>query len=96
VFLGKVVGTVVASAKSEGLKGFKLLLIQPLEVKGNNNYKDCGPVIVATDRIGVGSGEIVFLEKSKEAILGLPDLLVPSDASVVGRVDSINVQDNFS
>lgn len=86
MFLGKVVGTVVATAKSEGFEGFKLLLVQPLTA----NKKPKGSPIVATDRIGVGPGELVFLEKSKEAILGLENLLVPSDASVVGRVDSMN------
>lgn len=85
MFLGKVVGTVVATVKSKGFEGFKLLLVQPL----TSEKKPKGSPIVATDRTGVGPGEIVFLEKSKEAILGLDNLLVPSDASVVGRVDSM-------
>lgn len=86
MFLGKVVGTVVASAKSKGFEGFKLLLVQPLTAQ----EKPKGSPIVAIDRTGVGPGELVFLEKSTEAILGLDDLLVPSDASIVGRVDSMN------
>lgn len=75
----------MATAKYEGFQGFKLLLVQPL----NKKKEPKGQPIIATDRIGVGPGEIVFLEKSKEAILGLPDLLVPSDASIVARVDSM-------
>ena len=86
MFLGRIVGTVVATAKCKGFEGFKLLLVQPLTA----DKKPKGTAIVATDRIGVGPGELVFLEKSKEAILGLEDLLVPSDASVVGRVDSMH------
>jgi len=85
--MGRVIGTVVASAKCESLRGFKLLLIQPIDIHG----ADRGASLVATDRTGVGPGEIVLLEKSKEAVLGLADPMVPSDASVVGKVDSSHV-----
>ena len=85
MFLGRVIGNVVATAKVETMEGFKLLLVQPLD----HEEKPSGAPIVATDRVGVGPGELVFLEKSKEAILGLENPLVPSDASVVARVDSM-------
>ena len=85
MFLGKVIGNVVSTVKWETLEGFKLLLIQPLDCR----ERAVGSPIVATDRIGVGVGELVFLEKSKEAVLGLADPLVPSDSSVLARVDAI-------
>lgn len=87
MFLGRVIGNVVATAKVETMEGFKLLLIQPLD----HEQKPNGAPIIATDRVGVGSGELIFWEKSKEAILGLANPLVPSDASVVARVDSMYI-----
>jgi len=90
MFLGRVVGTLVASAKWPTLAGFKLLVVQPLD----RHQRPKGAPIVATDRVGVGPGELVFLEKSKEAILGLPDPMVPSDASIVAKVDSMHFDDD--
>ena len=87
MLLGRVIGNVVATAKVETMEGFKLLLIQPLD----HAQKPNGAPIIATDRVGVGCGELIFWEKSKEAILGLPNPLVPSDASVVARVDSMYI-----
>ena len=87
MFLGRVIGNVVATAKVETMEGFKLLLIQPLD----HEQKPNGAPIIATDRVGVGTGELIFWEKSKEAILGLPNPMVPSDASVVARVDSMYI-----
>ncbi len=86
MYLGRIIGNVVASAKYETFEGFKLLLVQPLD----RHQRPKGAPVVATDRIGVGPGELVFLEKSKEAILGLDNPLVPSDASIVAKVDGMH------
>ena len=67
MFLGRVIGNVVATAKWKTLEGFNLLVVQPLD----RSYRRQGEPLVATDRIGVGPGEIVLLERSKEAVLGL-------------------------
>ena len=85
--LAKVVGTVVATLKDGGLRARKLLLIQPISPSGDPT----GQVLVAIDASGVGVGERVFYVRGREAAFAfLPDL-VPADASIVGKVDAIEI-----
>ena len=85
MYLGRVVGTVVASVKYEGLGGQKLLLVQPLD----HARAPAGPLEVAVDTVRAGPGDLVFLVGSREAALALDPSFVPVDASIVGIVDSV-------
>lgn len=87
MYLGKVVGTVVAQTKAEGLAGQKLLLVQPLD-----HHRDpAGALEVAVDTVRAGAGDLVFLVGSREAALALEPSFVPVDAAVVGIVDAVGV-----
>ena len=86
MYLGRVVGTVVAEQKCEGLLGKRLLLVQPLD----HAQVPVGPVEVAVDTVRAGSGDLVFLVGSREAALALEPSFVPVDAAVVGIVDSVH------
>lgn len=89
MYMGKVVGTVVATHKDEGLVGLKLFLVQPL----NEDLTERGKPIVAIDTIGqAGYGDIVYLARSKESSLPLDRELVPSDAGIMGIIEKINLQ----
>lgn len=88
MFLGKVIGTVVAEIKYEGLKGIKLLVVQPL----NRNRKPVGDPLVAVDTQRAGPGDIVFMEDGREASYTLPVQFVPVEAAVVGIVDQVDVE----
>lgn len=87
MYLGRVVGTVVAERKAEGLGGQKLLLVQPLDHLRN----DSGILEVAVDTVRAGRGDMVFLVGSREAALALSPSFVPVDAAVVGIVDRVAV-----
>jgi ethanolamine utilization protein EutN len=87
MYLGRVVGTVVAQTKSEGLAGQKLLLVQPLD----HEQEPVGGLEVAVDTVRAGSGDLVFLVGSREAALALEPSFVPVDAAIVGIVDSVGV-----
>lgn len=87
MYLGRVVGTVVAERKAEGLQGQKLLLVQPLDHLRNG----AGPLEVAVDTVRAGRGDLVFLVGSREAALALSPSFVPVDAAVVGIVDRVAV-----
>jgi ethanolamine utilization protein EutN len=87
MYLGRVVGTVVAERKAEGLGGQKLLLVQPLDHLRN----DAGSLEVAVDTVRAGRGDLVFLVGSREAALALTPAFVPVDAAVVGIVDRVAV-----
>jgi len=88
MFLGRVVGCVWATVKDPGLKGVRMLLVQPLTA----DLRDAGKRIVCTDWAGAGSGEIVYWVRSKEASFPFLPQEPPTDATVVGIVDSVHLK----
>ena len=85
--LAKVIGTVVATVKSEGLTGQRLLLIQPLD----HHQQPRGRPIVAVDAVQAGPGDLVHTASSREAALALDPWFVPVDSAIVGIVDQVNL-----
>ena len=89
MILGKVIGTVWATRRAEGLEGTKMQLVQPITGEG----KPVGRPIAAFDSVGAGQGETVYYVLQYEATLAFPDRkLVPVDASIVGIVDRLDVE----
>ncbi len=85
MYLGRVVGNVVAQTKYEGLGAQKLLLVQPVDEK----KEPSGGLEVAVDTVRAGPGDLVFLVGSREAALALEPSFVPVDAAIVGIVDQV-------
>jgi len=85
VELARVMGTVVADRKYEGLEGVKLLLVQPLT---SALEPTADPLIVA-DRFSAGVGQVVWWVGGREAALALPETFVPVDAAVVAIADEV-------
>ena len=83
--VARVVGTVVCAHKDERLSGVTLLVIQPLAKDGTPS----GRTLVATDAAGAGVGEDVFFVRGAEASFPFHPRTVPTDASIVGIVDSV-------
>lgn len=86
--LGKVIGNVWATRKEEGLQGLKLLIIQPVDVKGN-------PVrtqFVAADRIGAGIGDDVLVTSGGSSRYIMRENPIPIDAVIIGIIDSTEVE----
>ena len=82
--LGRVMGTVVASTKVDGMEGLKLLIVRPLSA----TLEDAGVPFVATDASAqAGPGDLVTCEFSREAALLHSPRFVPVDAAIVGIVD---------
>jgi ethanolamine utilization protein EutN len=87
--LARVIGTVVAQHKYEGLEGIKLLIVQPLD----RAQRPVGETVIATDATAqAGPGELVFIVGGREAALALPETFVPVDHSVVGIVDEVDTR----
>ena len=82
--LGRVIGTLVASVKPEGLRGLKLLIVRPLtaelQVEG-------GPFVATDASVQASTGGLVTYESSREAALLHHPCFVPVDHAVVGIVD---------
>jgi ethanolamine utilization protein EutN len=83
--LCRVVGTVWATQKVETLKGYRLLLVQPL----THELKEKGDPIVAADTVSAAPGQLVYIVKSREAAKALEETFNPVDAAIVGIVDEI-------
>ena len=90
MYLGRVLGTIWATRKYETINGYKMQLVQPI----NADKADHGEPFIALDTVGAGPGEIIFYITSSEAVIPLDVDMAPVDASIVGIVDSINVESN--
>jgi len=87
MFLGRVVGTVVSTMKDAALKGQRLLVVQPLKP----DLTETGKCIVILDAVGVGAGELIYWCRGKEASFPFLPVDVPTEATIVGIVDTINI-----
>lgn len=83
--LARVIGTVVSTAKVQSLRGYRLLVVQPLDEKG----AETGSPIVAVDTVSAAPGQLVFFVRGREAASALPDKFNPADATIVGIPDEV-------
>lgn len=86
MYIGKVVGTIVATRKDERLVGCKLMLTQPLNI----NQEPVGEALIAVDTVGAGIGEIVIYTRGTAARIGAEKNDAPIDVAIIGIVDEIN------
>lgn len=84
MLIGKVVGSVVSTRKSEKLIGNKFMIVELDE----NMSKGCGAQIVAIDNIGAGIGEIVLIVTGSAARIGCDMENAPVDAAIIGIIDN--------
>ena len=90
MFLGKVIGNVVATQKDPKFQGMKLLLVQPY-VNRDRALVVSGSSIVAVDSVGAGEGECVLFTQGSSARLTPSTREAPIDAVIVGIVDTVEV-----
>ena len=87
MYMGVVVGSVVATQKSTSLVGKKLMIIQPI----NSERQPVRFEEVAADTVGAGSGETVLFFRGaaahRSSIQSINDDQDVTDASIVAIVD---------
>jgi microcompartment protein CcmK/EutM len=76
MYIGKVIGRVVATVKDPGLASQRLLIVQPLTA--------------SLDAIGAGAGELVYWTRGKESSFPFLPVEVPTDTTIVGIIDRVN------
>ena len=86
MYLGRVIGTLVAQHKVASVQGSKLLLVEPVDHKRAR----AGTPLVACDVAQAGPGDLVFYVTGREAALALPEPFNPADATITGIVDEID------
>ena len=82
----KVIGNVVSTEKDESIKGFKLLIVQPVDMT-DLNVK--GDAFVAIDTVGAGDGEIVLVVTGSSSRLTAMTKDRPTDATIQAIIDFI-------
>lgn len=87
MLLGRVIGRVVCTMKNESLQGKTILVVQPIDREG----RDKGKPIIALDSVGAGAGETVYWCRGREAALAWFPNDVPTETTIVGIVDHINI-----
>ena len=80
MIVGKVVGSIVSTRKSESLIGNKFMIVEPLEGMSAGVAR-----FVAIDQLGAGIGETVLVAMGSAARVGMEG--APVDAAIVGIVD---------
>ena len=80
-------GCVVATMKDRNLLGQRLLIVQPLSPQ----LEPTGKRQVCADCTGAGAGELVYWCKGKEASFPFLPAEVPTDSTIVGIVDSVDL-----
>jgi ethanolamine utilization protein EutN len=86
MYVGRVIGSLVAQRKVPPVEGIKLLVVQPLD----HRLAEAGRPIVACDTAQAGPGQLIFYVTGREAALALPEPFNPSDATITGIIDEID------
>lgn len=88
MILGRVVGNVVATQKHDKFSGSKLLLVQPINLDG----EDEGDEILTVDSVGAGAGETVLVViEGRSASQAMRLSQTPANAAIIGIVDHIDI-----
>lgn len=87
--IGRVVGRLWSTRKDEKLNGQKFLIVRLLK----NQKEEQEGLFVAADSVGAGNGDTVLIVKGGAARASLGNKDVPVDATIIGIIDSIEVDD---
>lgn len=93
MILARVVGTIVSSQKAPKIDGIKFLLLEkidPLTLKGKNDF------VVSMDSVGAGVNEIVFYVSGSSARFTDVTDGRPTDSAVIAIVDFIEKDGAFT
>ncbi|WP_346877291.1 EutN/CcmL family microcompartment protein [Clostridium sp. UBA5712] len=86
--IGRVVGRLWATRKDEKLNGQKFLIVRLLK---DIDVEETG-FFVAADSVGAGTGDNVLITRGGSARVSLGERDVPVDATIIGIIDSIEVE----
>jgi len=94
LFLGKVVGSVWSTKKTDNLTNLKFLIVHPVNLK----KAPLTDVVIVADVLGAGVGETVICaygHAARKAILPERPADLSIEAAVVAIVDKLDVDKRF-
>lgn len=83
MLIGKVVGTVVSTAKDEKMTSLRLMIVRQVTTEG----KETGAYVVAVDAVGSGVGEYVLYASGSSARQTAVTDKRPVDAVIMAIID---------
>ena len=86
--LVKVIGSITSTIKDSTLVGFKILLVQMVDV----DLKEKDDYFVAVDTVGLGEGELSLMATGSTAKYTEYTKSKNVDATLVAKVDRINLE----
>ena len=88
MFLGRIVGTLVATRKESSLEGLRFMVVRRLTI---DNENEAG-YVVAADAVGAGVGEVVMVATGSSARQTVYTDKRPCDAVIMAIVDTWEVE----
>jgi ethanolamine utilization protein EutN len=88
MFIGKVVGSLWATRKTENTRGVKFLIIQPYNLSKAPNTD----TVVAADILGAGEGEMVMVAYGRAARMAVNAEDMSIEAAVIGIIDEYSIR----
>lgn len=88
MYAAKIIGNVVSTCKERKMEGFKLLIVQPVNLV---TLKEEGKPVVAVDAVGAGENELVLVVAGSSARQTDMTNNKPVDAAISGVIDYINI-----
>lgn len=87
MLIGKVIGTVVSTAKDEKMQSLRLMVVRQLTIDG----QESSGYVVAVDAVGSGVGEVVLYASGSSARQTVLTDKRPVDAVIMAIVDTWEV-----
>jgi ethanolamine utilization protein EutN len=88
LFIAKIKGTVNSTAKNQSLNGFKILLVEIIDLNGNSTGRE----FLAVDTVDAGIDDIVLLCMEGGAVSSVMEIpKAACDAAIIGVIDSYNI-----
>ena len=88
MIIARVVGNVVATQKEPSHHARKILLVQPLDLGG----EEVGDTLLALDGVDAGVGDrVLVVQEGWSAAATVERTMAPIDAAVVGVVDAVDL-----
>src|SRR3954451_2119661 len=84
---GRRIGREWSTVKEPRLGGVRMVFVQPRSPE----LQPTGRRIICTDWTGAGTGELVYWVRGKEAAMPFSPAEPPTDATIVGIVDSVHL-----
>ena len=89
MYAARIIGTVVCTQKDPSMNGFKMQVVQPVNLI---TFQDEGKPAVAIDAVGAGNDEIVLVVAGSSARLTEVTENKPVDSTITAIVDYVDIE----